>query len=59
MSAPPDWPAREWATLLPLAALVVALGFFPAPLLTAVSESVRDLLAVMGVVTTGLGGGGV
>jgi NADH-quinone oxidoreductase subunit M len=39
----PDLTSREWTTLAPLAALVVLLGVWPAPLLASTSGTVRDL----------------
>ena len=42
-----DVDLREAATLVPLAILVLVLGFWPAPLLGAVAGGVQDLLAAM------------
>jgi NADH-quinone oxidoreductase subunit M len=53
-----DLEPREWATLLPLAVAIVVLGFYPAPVLAAVATGVEDLLAVMKIASTGLGGVG-
>jgi NADH-quinone oxidoreductase subunit M len=39
----PDLTAREWTSVAPLAALVVLLGVWPAPLFTSTSGTVRDL----------------
>lgn len=39
----PDLTAREWASVAPLALLVLLLGVWPAPLLAATSGTVRDL----------------
>src|SRR3569623_1486572 len=52
-----DLTAREWVSLLPLAALTVALGLYPSPLLDAARIGVSDLLTMMGLPATGLGGG--
>jgi NADH-quinone oxidoreductase subunit M len=43
-----DLDGRELATLLPLAVLVVVLGFYPMPILGAVATAVKDLVAVVG-----------
>jgi len=52
-----DLTAREWVSLLPLAALTIALGLYPSPLLDAAGVGVADLLRMMGLPSTGLGGG--
>ena len=52
-----DLTAREWVSLAPLAILTVALGLYPAPLLDAARIGVGELLAMMGLPGTGLGGG--
>ena len=52
-----DLTAREWVSLVPLAVLTVALGLYPSPLLDAARTGVGDLLAMMGLPATGLGGG--
>jgi NADH-quinone oxidoreductase subunit M len=39
----PDLTAREWMSVAPLAALVVLLGVWPAPLFASTSGTVRDL----------------
>ncbi len=39
----PDLTAREWLTLAPLAAIVIALGIWPAPVLTMMNGSVNQL----------------
>ena len=39
----PDLTAREWISIAPLATLVVILGFWPAPLFTTTTGTVRDL----------------
>jgi NADH-quinone oxidoreductase subunit M len=49
-----DW--REWASLLPLVALTIGLGLYPAPIIDAASTSVAELLAMMGLPSAGLGG---
>ncbi|MES1207892.1 MAG: NADH-quinone oxidoreductase subunit M [Pseudomonadota bacterium] len=51
-----DLDAREWLSLLPLALLIVGLGFFPRPLLAVVATGAEDLLRVMGLPAAGLGG---
>src|ERR1041384_3578658 len=53
-----DLEPREWATLLPLAVVIVELGFYPAPVLNAVATGVNDLLALMKLANAGLGGVG-
>ena len=52
-----DLTAREWVTLVPLAVLTVVLGLYPSPLLDAARVGVADLLTMMGLPSTGLGGG--
>ena len=52
-----DLTAREWVTLVPLAVLTVVLGLYPSPLLDAARVGVSDLLTMMGLPSTGLGGG--
>ena len=47
-----DVDLREAATLVPLAILVVVLGFWPMPLLTAVAGGVEDLLASLAAPTS-------
>ena len=42
-----DLSGREAATLLPLAVLVVVLGFWPMPVLTIIAGGVSDLLAAL------------
>ncbi len=42
-----DLDAREIATLVPLAALVIVLGFWPMPLLGAIAAGVQDLVAAV------------
>jgi NADH-quinone oxidoreductase subunit M len=42
-----DVDLREAATLVPLAIVVVVLGFWPMPLLTAVAGGVQDLVAAL------------
>ncbi|MDB5216000.1 MAG: NADH-ubiquinone oxidoreductase chain, partial [Myxococcaceae bacterium] len=39
----PDLTAREWTSIAPLAALVVLLGLWPAPLFASTTGTVRDL----------------
>jgi NADH-quinone oxidoreductase subunit M len=39
----PDLTAREWTSIAPLAALVVMLGLWPAPLFASTTGTVRDL----------------
>jgi NADH-quinone oxidoreductase subunit M len=39
----PDLTAREWASIAPLATLVVILGVWPAPLFASTTGTVRDL----------------
>ncbi len=43
----PDATSRELAVLLPLAVLSIALGIWPAPVLSPVAAAVRDLSAVV------------
>jgi NADH-quinone oxidoreductase subunit M len=45
-----DLDLREYATLLPLALLILVLGFWPMPLINTVAGGVRDLLAAVGSV---------
>jgi NADH-quinone oxidoreductase subunit M len=40
----PDLTAREALTLIPMAAIVLVLGFYPMPLLNLVSTGLNDLL---------------
>jgi NADH-quinone oxidoreductase subunit M len=42
-----DLGAREALTLVPLALIVLVLGFWPAPLLSTIAGSVRDLVALL------------
>jgi NADH-quinone oxidoreductase subunit M len=52
-----DLTAREWACLLPLAVLTLVMGLYPAPILDAARSGVTELLTMMGLPSTGLGGG--
>ena len=52
-----DLTAREWASLLPLVVLTLAMGLYPAPVLELSGRGVTELLAVFGLPTMGLGGG--
>ena len=52
-----DLDGREWASLLPLVLLALAMGIYPAPVLELSAASVSDLLALFGLPITGLGGG--
>jgi NADH-quinone oxidoreductase subunit M len=52
-----DLTVREWVSLVPLAVLTVALGLYPAPVLDAAGVRVGELLAMMGLPSSGLGGG--
>jgi NADH-quinone oxidoreductase subunit M len=52
-----DLDPREWASLVPLVVLTLAMGLFPAPLLALSEHSVADLIAMFGLPATGLGGG--
>jgi NADH-quinone oxidoreductase subunit M len=52
-----DLDLGEWATLVPLVLLTVAMGCYPAPLLDMAATSVADLIAQLGLPTTGLGRG--
>ncbi|HEY8927379.1 MAG TPA: NADH-quinone oxidoreductase subunit M [Polyangia bacterium] len=52
-----DLDGREWASLLPLVVLAVAMGIYPAPVLELSAVSVSDLLALFGLPIVGLGGG--
>jgi NADH-quinone oxidoreductase subunit M len=51
-----DLDPREMIQLVPLALLTIVLGFYPVPVLAAISTGADDLLHVMGIVTVGLGG---
>ncbi len=42
-----DLDLREAATLVPLAIIVIVLGFWPAPLLTTITATVQDLLTAV------------
>jgi NADH-quinone oxidoreductase subunit M len=42
-----DLTAREWAILVPIALLVVAIGVYPKPFLAAMDESVKALISVV------------
>jgi NADH-quinone oxidoreductase subunit M len=44
----PDLSVREWATLVPLLAAIVAIGVYPGPLLAAVKEPVDQFVARVG-----------
>ena len=39
----PDLSSREWLGVAPLATLVVVLGFWPAPIVSVTSGTVRDI----------------
>jgi NADH-quinone oxidoreductase subunit M len=52
-----DLDGREWASLVPLAILTLGLGLYPAPVLDAARVGVAELLSMMGLPSTGLGGG--
>lgn len=39
----PDLTSREWTSIAPLAAIVVVLGFWPAPVVATTTGTVRDL----------------
>jgi NADH-quinone oxidoreductase subunit M len=52
-----DLTGREWASLVPLAILTLVLGLYPSPILEAARVSVAEMLAKMGLPSTGLGGG--
>jgi NADH-quinone oxidoreductase subunit M len=41
----PDLKPREWAVMVPLAAGVLAIGVYPAPLLAPLKEPVASLVA--------------
>jgi len=43
----PDLTAREWITLAPLAAIVIALGVWPAPVLDMMNGSVNQLVTFL------------
>src|SRR5262245_46604368 len=42
-----DMDRREWATLLPLAAIVLLLGFYPMPVLTTIKSGMSDLVNIL------------
>ena len=44
---PPDLTTREWGLLLPLAALCIALGVYPSPLLSVLQDPVARTVAVI------------
>jgi NADH-quinone oxidoreductase subunit M len=52
-----DLDGREWASLLPLVLLALAMGLYPAPVLELSAVNVSDLLALFGLPVAGLGGG--